>query len=47
MELREIESIKIECTKKFFDKINKKIDYQNVKYDVVNSFDKLMDLVRS
>jgi len=45
MNLREIEKTKIECAKKFFDEINKKINSENVKYDVVNSFGKLMDIV--
>ena len=45
MELREIEKTKIECARKFFDEINRKINTNNVKYDVVNSFSKLMDIV--
>ena len=45
MELREIEKRKIECARKFFDKINVKIEKDNVKYDVVDSFSKLMDVV--
>ncbi|MDY6973722.1 MAG: restriction endonuclease subunit R, partial [Thermodesulfobacteriota bacterium] len=45
MELREIEKTKIECARKFFDEINRKINPDNVKYDVVNSFSKLMDIV--
>lgn len=45
MELREIEKKKIECARKFFDKINVKIDKDKVKYDVVDSFGKLMDIV--
>ena len=45
MELREIEKTKIECARKFFDEINRKIDPENVKYDVVNSFGKLMEIV--
>jgi type III restriction enzyme len=45
MELREIEKIKIECARKFFDKINVKIEQDKVKYDVVDSFSKLMDVV--
>jgi type III restriction enzyme len=45
MELKEIEKTKIECARKFFDEINRKIDPQNVKYDVVDSYDKLMDIV--
>jgi type III restriction enzyme len=45
MELREIEKTKIECARKFFDKINLKIANDQVKYDVVNSFGKLMEIV--
>ena len=42
MQLRKEEEIKIECARKFFDKIASK----DVKYDVVNSFDTLMRLVK-
>ncbi len=45
MELREIEKTKIECARKFFDEINRKLNPDNVKYDVVNSFGKLMEIV--
>lgn len=45
MELREIEKTKIACARKFFDEINRKINSDNVKYDVVNSFGKLMEIV--
>jgi type III restriction enzyme len=45
MELRGIEERKIECARKFFEEINRKIDPENVKYDVVNSYEKLMEIV--
>ena len=45
MDLRRIEETKIACARKFFDQLNVKYAPQNVKYDVVNSFDKLMALV--
>ena len=45
MELREIEKTKIECARKFFDKINLKIEKDKVKYDVIDSFSRLMDVV--
>lgn len=45
MELREIEKKKIECARKFFDEINLKIDKDKVKYDVIDSFSRLMDVV--
>ena len=41
MELRKIEDCKIECAKKFFSKITS----DQVKYDVVSSYGKLMELV--
>jgi type III restriction enzyme len=46
MDLRPIEATKIECARKFFAEINKKFAPENVKYDVVNSFGKLMQLVK-
>jgi type III restriction enzyme len=46
MELREIEKTKIQCARKFFEEINKKYSPENVRYDVVNSFGKLMELVK-
>jgi len=46
MVLNEIEKTKIKCARKFFDEINKKYSPENVKYDVVNSFGKLMELVK-
>ena len=45
MELREIERTKIECARKFFNEINRIINPDNVKYDVVNSYGKLMEIV--
>ncbi len=47
LELREIEKTKIECARKFFDEINQKIAVDKVKYDVVDSFGKLMAVVGS
>jgi type III restriction enzyme len=46
MDLRPIEKTKIDCARKFFDSINKKYVLENVKYDVVDSFGKLMELVK-
>ena len=45
MKLREIEKTKIECARKFFAEINRRIETENVKYDVVTDYAKLMDLV--
>ena len=42
MDLREIENCKINCARKFFAKIT----LDQVKYDVVNSYAKLMELVK-
>ena len=44
MDLREIENTKIECARRFFDEINK-IHADNVKYEVVNTFRKLLEIV--
>lgn len=46
MVLNEIEKTKIKCARKFFDEINRKYAPENVRYDVVNSFGKLMELVK-
>ena len=45
MELREIEQTKIKCAQKFFAEINRTINPEHVKYDVVNSYGKLMEIV--
>lgn len=46
MDLRKIESTKIECAKRFFNAVNKRIMTEHVQYDVVDSFGKLMDIVK-
>jgi type III restriction enzyme len=46
MELRKIEDAKISCARKFFDQMNLQYAPENVKYGVVNSFGKLMELVK-
>lgn len=43
LELREIEKAKILCARKHFEKLNTK----ELKYDVVNSYEKLLEIVRS
>ena len=43
LQLKEIENVKIKCAKKFFAKITS----DQVKYDVVNSYEKLMQVVQS
>jgi type III restriction enzyme len=42
MDLRKVEEVRIECAKKFFSKITS----DSVKYDVVNSYEKLLNLVK-
>ncbi|MCE4360859.1 type III restriction-modification system endonuclease [Xanthomonas hortorum] len=46
MDLREIEKSKIKCARKFFDEMNRRYAPENVKYDVVDSFGKLMEVVK-
>lgn len=46
MDLREIERTKIKCARKFFDEISRRHSPGNVKYDVVDSFGRLMELVK-
>lgn len=45
MKLREIERIKIDCAREFFRGIGQQITDDKVKYEVVDSYSKLMDLV--
>lgn len=44
--LREIEKTKIQCARKFFDEMNRRFASENVKYDVVDSFGRLMEVVK-
>ncbi len=46
MALRPIEDMKIECARKFFAEMNERFSAENVRYDVVNSFGKLMEVVK-
>ena len=46
MALRKIEATQIACARKFFGQLNLTYAPENVRYDVVNSFDKLMELVQ-
>ena len=45
MELRHIEQTKIQCARKFFEEMNRRFASGNVKYDMVDSFGKLMEIV--
>ena len=46
MDLRKIEETQIACARKFFQQINRQYAPEHVQYDVVDSFDKLMTLVK-
>ena len=46
IDLRPLEASKIECARKFFAQVNRKYAPENVTYDVVSSFGKLMEIVR-
>lgn len=46
LQLRAIEQTKIACARKFFDHINASYAPRNVRYDVVTSYEQLMDLVK-
>ncbi len=46
MDLRKIEETKVACARKFFAQLNRKYAPENVKYDVVDSFERLMELVK-
>ena len=45
LELTGIENTKIECAKRFFKELNKKVDDNLVEYDVADSYESLMKLV--
>lgn len=45
LKLREIEKTKIECARKFFVKLAEEAVGEQVKYDMVDSYEKLMDIV--
>lgn len=45
MDLRPVEKKKIDCARKFFQAINNGIKGKQVKYDVVDSYGKLMEIV--
>jgi type III restriction enzyme len=45
MQLNEIEKSKIKCARKFFDELNKHTNINKVRYDIVNSYSKLRELV--
>ena len=46
MDLRTIEQSKIECAKKFFAEMNRRFTPEKVQYDVVESFEKLVEIVQ-
>jgi type III restriction enzyme len=45
LKLREFESAKIACARKFFDEIGNHLDAEPVRYDVVTSYGELMEIV--
>lgn len=45
MKLREIENTKIACARKFFNEIEQNVSEDQVKYDVVTSYERLMEIV--
>lgn len=45
MQLKKIEEVKIDCAREFFKTINSKAGSEQVTYDVVSSFDELLQLV--
>lgn len=47
MKMRELEQTKIKCARKFFDEIGRRINDDQVKYDVVTSYSDLMALVKN
>ncbi len=46
LQLNEIEKSKIKCARKYFEEINKHIDFDKVRYDVVDNYNKLMEIVK-
>ena len=47
MALRGVEDTKIACARKFFHMLTEKLSDNRVTYDVVDSYDKLMDIVKA
>lgn len=45
LQLKGIEEAKIECARRFFASLNDKAEHSGVKYDVVDSYDSLLQLV--
>lgn len=45
LQMRTVESAKIECARKFFDEVSRRVSEQRVKYDVVSSYGKLIKIV--
>ena len=47
LQLKGVEDAKIECARTFFEELNAKAGAEQVKYDVVDDYGKLMSLVTS
>ena len=46
-ETKKVEEKKIECARKFFAMLTERFKNNNIAYDVVDSYDKLMDIVKA
>ena len=46
LQMRKVEESKIECARRFFDRLNQNAENAGVHYDVVDSYEKLMEVVR-
>jgi type III restriction enzyme len=47
LQLRDIEKSRIACARKFFKRLNRDIDSNQVQYGVIDSYDRLMDVITS
>lgn len=45
LQLKGIENAKIACARKFFESLNKKVENGDVRYDIVDNYDSLLQLV--
>jgi len=45
MQLKGMEKTKVKCAMKYFDEINKKLNPETVKYAVIDSYSRLMEIV--
>ena len=45
LQLKGVENAKIECARKFFAALNQKAEHDGLKYDVVDSYESLLQLI--